>query len=159
LLPLAAVALVGYVTCLRRRIGVRELFIPLYLPMLLVWPMGGATPRYLLPLLPLVFIYLGQGVHSLAERVGARCGHPVAIGWAATVLAAYVGFYTRVDSGPLRHGLERPEAKGLFEYVREQTPADAVVVFSKPRALALFTGRRASLVKPVGSDQELWTHL
>jgi uncharacterized membrane protein len=159
LLPLAGVALLGFVTCVRRGIGARELFIPLYLALLLFWPMGGATPRYLLPLLPLVFIYLGQGTHCLAERVGARWGKVATVGLAATVLAAYVGFYTRVEFGPLRHGVERPEAQALFEYVREKTPADAVLVFSKPRALALFTGRRASLARTPASDQELWRYL
>jgi 4-amino-4-deoxy-L-arabinose transferase-like glycosyltransferase len=159
LLPLTGLALVGYVTCLRRRIGAREFFIPLYLALLLLWPVGGATPRYLLPLLPLVFIYLGQGTHCLAERVGARWGHPAAVGLAATVLTAYVGLYTRVEFGTLQHGVEQPEAQALFEYVREKTPADAVCVFSKPRALALFTGRRASPAQTPASDQELWHHL
>jgi 4-amino-4-deoxy-L-arabinose transferase-like glycosyltransferase len=159
LLPLGGLSLVGYVTCLRHRIGARELFIPLYLALLLLWPVGGATPRYLLPLLPVVFIYLGQGTHTLAERVGARWGHLAAVGLAATVLAASVGLYTRVEFGPLRHGVERPEAQALFGYIRENTPADAVIVFSKPRALALFTGRRASPAQTPASDQELWRHL
>jgi hypothetical protein len=156
LLPLAGLALAGYVTCVRRRLGAREFFIPLYLGMLLVWPVGGATPRYLLPLLPLVFIYLGQGTHFLAERVGERWGRRAAVGLAATVLIAYVALYARVGFGPLRHGVERPEAQALFAYVRDNTPPDAVLVFSKPRALALFTGRRASPAQTPVADEVLW---
>src|SRR5262249_35096350 len=90
LAPPAVLALVGYVACLRRQVRAREFFLPLYLALLLVWPGGGSTPRYLLPLLPFVFIYLGQGMSCVAERVGARWGHPAAAGLAATVLATYV---------------------------------------------------------------------
>src|SRR5260370_11738296 len=95
---------------------------PLYLAMLLLWPVGGSTPRYLLPLLPLVFIYLGQGTHCLAERVGARWGRPLAVRLAATVLAASVALYTRVEVGPPRHGIARPQAPALFRFVRATPP-------------------------------------
>jgi hypothetical protein len=159
LLPLAGLTLAGYIACLRRRVGARELYIPFYLAMLLLWPVGGSTPRYLLPLLPVVFIYLGQGTFVLKERVGARWGHPAAVGLATAVLAAYVALYTHLEFGPLRHGIERPESQALFEYVRDNTAADAVFVFSKPRALALFTGRRASVATTPASDQELWDFL
>jgi 4-amino-4-deoxy-L-arabinose transferase-like glycosyltransferase len=163
LLPLGGVVLSGYVRCLRRQVTARECFPPLYLATILLWPPGrpeGATPRYLLPLLPFVFIYLGHGVLGLAQLAGRTWGRRLAAGVGVTVLAAWVALYTRVDFGPMRHGIGRPETQALFQHIREQTPPQAVVLFSKPRALALFTGRRSSPAQePPATDRELWDHL
>jgi hypothetical protein len=50
------------------------------------------------------------------------------------------------------------ETTRLLEFVRTRTPPDAVIVFAKPRALYLMTGRRGFC--PVESaDDELWSEL
>jgi hypothetical protein len=163
LLPIGAVALAGYVACLRRRLTARELFGPLSLALVILWPPGrpeGATPRYLLPVLPLVFLYLGHGIFQLANRLGPTWGRRVSVGVAVVVLAGYGALYTRAEFGPLRHGISRAETQELFAHIREKTPAEAVVIFSKPRALALYTGRRSSVVqRPPASDADLWAQL
>lgn len=159
LMPLGAVVVFGYVRCLWRRPGAREFYLPLYLLLLLLWPVGGFTPRFLLPLLPVVLTYLAQGVHGLAERLGERRGRIAAGGIAAAVLLAYIGLYSRLDFGPLRHGIGHPQAQTLFDFVRTQTPPEAVIVFSKARALALFTGRQATPAQAPAEDAALWAHL
>jgi hypothetical protein len=162
LLPLGGLALYGYLACLRRRVTARELFGPLFLAAVVLWPPvrpEGGTARFLLPLLPFVFLYLGHGALGLAQWSGPAWGRRIAAGLAATVLLAYGALYARLDFGPLRHGIGRPETQVLFEHIREQTPTDAVIVFSKARALALFTGRRASPAQGPAEDGDLWAHM
>jgi hypothetical protein len=43
--------------------------------------------------------------------------------------------------------------------VRTKTPAEAVFLFQKPRALALYTGRRASAHHIPAHDDQLWAYL
>lgn len=47
----------------------------------------------------------------------------------------------------------------IFEYVRTATEPDDVFVFSKPRALALFTGRPASAPFSPADPCRLWGYL
>jgi hypothetical protein len=75
------------------------------------------------------------------------------------VLASYAGQYTRMEFGSLREGIGKAETVALFDYVRGHTAHDDVFVFQKPRALALFTGRKASALHTPASDQELWAYL
>jgi hypothetical protein len=162
LAPLVALVLYGYVACLRRRVMARELFGPLYLAAIVLWPPGrpeGASARYLLPLLPFAFLYLGHGAFGLARLLGPAWGRRAAVGLAGTVLLGYAVMYARLDFGPLRHGIGRAETQALLDHVRQHTPDDAVVVFSKPRALALLTGRRAALTRVPASDADLWDQL
>jgi hypothetical protein len=44
----------------------------------------------------------------------------------------------------------------FFHYMKTETPGDAVVVFSKPRALSLLAGRRAAASREPADDRELW---
>jgi hypothetical protein len=159
LVPFAALFLYGYLTCLRTRVTAREIFVPAYLSAVLIWPVGGSTSRFLLPLLPFAFIYLSHAVIRLSERMGPARGRLAAVGLAAVVLVGYVGLYARMEFGQFRSGVFESEARELFDHVRERTPADAVVVFSKPRVLALFTGRRASPAHAPTSDEDLWGYL
>jgi hypothetical protein len=81
------------------------------------------------------------------------------VGLAVSILAAHAVLYARIGFGPLRRGVHQPEAQALFEHIREETPRDAVVVFSKARVLSLVTGRRASPAQALATDQELWSYL
>jgi hypothetical protein len=77
----------------------------------------------------------------------------------ALVLASYAGQYARVDLGPLPQGVHRAESQALLEHVRARTPQDAVFLFQYPRALALYTGRKALAHHPRASDADLWRDL
>jgi hypothetical protein len=64
---------------------------------------------------------------------------------AGALILSYSSKYTALDFGPIREGMERKESKELFQYVRAHTHPDDIIIFRKPRALALLTGRRASI--------------
>lgn len=63
LLTVAAIA--GWALRVRERIGVAEIFFPLYAGLILVWPQVWGGDRFALPLLPLVFVY-GAGALGAA---------------------------------------------------------------------------------------------
>jgi hypothetical protein len=84
---------------------------------------------------------------------------PVGIGLAAALLASYVGLYTRMEFGTLREGISKPESVALFNFIRDHTSREDVFLFQKPRALALFTDRKASAIQTAASDQELWDYV
>jgi hypothetical protein len=83
----------------------------------------------------------------------------VGLGLTAAVLLSYGGQYARVKLGSLPEGPHRPEAQALFAYVRAEVPADAVLLFQAPRAMALYTGRQALAHHPQANDAQLWQDL
>jgi hypothetical protein len=97
---------------------------------------GYAGTRVAWQLLPLVSLYFILGLRTLGERVAS----PRAA--MAAAIAAVVFNVMSVPVRPYTYSILEPEVQQFFAFMRDSTPRDAIVVFAKPRALALFTGRR-----------------
>jgi hypothetical protein len=57
-------------------------------------------------------------------------------------MPSYAGKYLTYSPEAIVRGVESPESRELFAFVRT-SPRDSLFVFHKPRPLALFTGRRS----------------
>ena len=93
--------------------------------------------------------------HQDLEAVEPRTRRRVLAGFGLAVAVSYAATFTKLDYGPLREGIGKPESVELFDHVRRDTPSDAVVVFLKPRAMALLTGRRSTVWHEPKTDAEL----
>ena len=108
------------------------------------------------PIFPLWLFYGLRGLDRpwLVARAGLR---RTVVG---VLLAACVMTYAaQLAHYPWRgkpEGVGQPQARQLFEYVRTQTDPAAVVVFVKPRAMALLGQRRSSSYSMPASDMALW---
>jgi 4-amino-4-deoxy-L-arabinose transferase-like glycosyltransferase len=159
-LSLLALAGAGFVSRLRQQPTPSEFFAAFSVLLLVFWPDAEEECRYLVPVLPLFLFYACAGLRRTAARLprpGLR--RRAAIGVALAVLVSYAGSYTRLEFGPFRQGVSTPQAKALFEFIRTRTHPDDVFLFQKPRALALFTGRRASAHHVPESDEQLFDYL
>ncbi|HEX6558150.1 MAG TPA: hypothetical protein VF021_01780, partial [Longimicrobiales bacterium] len=82
-----ALASYGWIRQLRHP-GVAELFLPLYLGLLLVWPAVWSGERFLLPALPFLLFYAGDGLVRLTWLVSRNAARvPAAV--AALMLIAF----------------------------------------------------------------------
>jgi hypothetical protein len=63
-------ALAGWGMRLRRRAGVAELWLPLYMGLVLIWPAEWAGERFLLPALPMLLLCAAEPMRLLAARTG-----------------------------------------------------------------------------------------
>jgi len=75
------------------------------------------------------------------------------------VALLYGAKYSTMRFGPLAEGVATAESVELFEFVKQATPPEAIFVFSKPRALALFTDRRASAPLIADDRCRLWQYI
>lgn len=138
----AAAAAAGLV----RRAGREPLFAAYALAnaaLLLLFPASDGL-RYAFPLVPFLFYYAQEGW----AEYGARLGRAARYAPAALLLAAalsYAGAYSKAQYGAFLEGTEKKETRELFKFVRREVPPGAVVIFRKPRTLALYTGRRAAM--------------
>lgn len=130
-----------------------ELFAVFNCLLLVFWPAAEYERRFLLPILPLFFLWVAEGLHRLESTSLRRLEMPVAAGLSLAVLVSYAGWYSRMDVGPIHHGVSSPEAVALFDWVQQQTDGRDVFLFPKPRAFALYTGRHA-LAHHVADDPQ-----
>lgn len=149
-----ALALFGWARRLRRP-GVAELFLPLYIGLLLVWPAVWSGERFLLPVLPLIVYYAFDATAHLAGRAVKGGGYAVAGG--ALALLVLIGLPTlrdqmRISSqcvAEYRSGNRYPcmaapwtDFFGVAEWAGGALPEGSVVLSRKPRLFYVLSGLR-----------------
>jgi hypothetical protein len=156
LVVVTALAVAGYLWKLAKaRRTMVEVLVPAYVVVVAVWP-AFQSLRFLIVLIPFYALYALLGVRAILTRIRLEQLAPAAVATLAAVVAvSYAGVYTRVDAGPVPEGVETPQAQALFGFLRAETPADALVLFQRPKALALYTGRRSTPYAPTWGDQDV----
>lgn len=137
-------ALVSYLKRVRLGPGIYEVFVPAYLAVVLIWPNPDGV-RYLIPLFPLYVFCLLDGADAVAKRFQIRRPQLAAAGILLIIALVYATEFAHVQYGPFREGVENPQAQELFAFIRTETKPGDVFVFRRPRALALYTDRNASI--------------
>jgi hypothetical protein len=84
---LVALAAVGWYRAARVRLGAAELFLPLYVGLILIWPEVWSGDRFALPFFPLLFFYAGDALLAGASRLG----RPAAVGAGALAVLLLAG--------------------------------------------------------------------
>jgi hypothetical protein len=159
LLFLTAVLLgmAGLVIRLFRCPKVFDVFAAGYVAMIFLW-LSPPDLRLLIPVIPLWVLYAATALYALRQRA-----EPAAKWMAVTaisqVLIAYAYAYTAAPYGPIAEGIGDPDFRSMCHYIYQHTATSAVFVFSKPRLLALMTGRPAAAYHEPTDDSELWAYL
>src|SRR5262245_39242621 len=153
---MSGLAIIGYFTRVRQQITYFELFPVLYsIPLLIL--LQPIEMRYLFPLMPFYLFYAFLGIRAVSKTKEIE-----ALAFLAILIVfpvAYSSQYARLDYGPIREGITKTETQQVFDYIRKETRENDVFAFRKPKALALFTGRRASALHQDPDDQALWKYL
>lgn len=150
---LCALALWGYWCRIKDGITSFEVFAPLYVGSLMVWPY--LQGRYVIPLIPLIILYAFAGIGGLPlkRRWLERTAVVVLV---LVILLSYSGQYSRANYGPLREGIGRESSAQMFNFIVSNTDPEDTFICRRPRALALFTGRSAAAYRPGQDGGELW---
>jgi len=159
---LGVLAIVGYFLRLRRRWDVREVFVPLYVIVVIVWPTENDF-RLLIPVIPFWFFYAAIALDGLALASGAwpwmewlrRAGTPALL---ALVTLSYVEAYGRLEYGPIEQGVSDPHFVEVCSYVVTHAAPKGIFIFEKPRIFSLLTRRSASGYHDAADPGELWRY-
>ena len=134
--------------------GVAELWLPLYVGLVLVWPAEWSGERFLLPALPMLLVCAAEAVRAGGRRIGP----PGAAGRGlVAVLMAWPsrrrrGSWTLPPSAARSYGPENPHPclpQPWHDYLdprrslRGQLPADAAVLSRKPTLFWAQSGYRS----------------
>ena len=167
--PLTQAMAVGIAACafggwlrLARGARITELFAPLYVLLLLLWPANWASTRFMLPLLPLVLFYAACFLlHALRNSArgprlaAAALGAVLLVALPATAAVVRVAIVCNGEfSGGDRYACMDPEEREflrLAEWSRARLPDTAVVVSRKPTIFYAYSGRRSRMY-PLSAD-------
>ncbi|MEK7829623.1 MAG: hypothetical protein AAB401_00975 [Acidobacteriota bacterium] len=148
-------AAVGYMAQVRKKAGFIELFVAVYTICIVIVPMDGGI-RYLLPVVPFYIFYSLQCIRALPQTKGLRSAVVAFI--AVAVAATYAAGYSKQNFDEIPNSVTKAEAVEFFDYVNRQTTENDVIIFTKPRALALFTGRKSSFYPLMLEDKQIWEY-
>lgn len=116
----------------------------MYMGILAVYPYANSGFRFLLPVVPMLLHYAILGL--INYRLNLKISFPkLAMVLSLVISFSYLQGWKEIKNeaavipvGP--HEVVNMEA---FSFIRHHTSEDAIIDFAKPRALALFTGRKA----------------
>lgn len=142
-------ALLAYFRRIRSGIRIYEILAPLYMFVILLFPYPGGA-RYLIPIFPLFVCYFLEGIEILRSYRMPVPRQTVLVPVLLLVVFSYGTEFVHSTFGPFRDGVEKPESKELFAFIKTQTNPSDVFIFRRPRALGLFTGRTAAVYPVTG---------
>lgn len=135
---------IGFCRKILKKITFMDCFVFLYtIGVLILWPIPAGF-RFLLPILPWLFLYLKYLMDEshLLQRSQNYLFNILALIMVVNFLIQYP---TIKKSALSEAGPYTSEAKEIFHYIQNNTPFTARITFSKPRVLSFFT-KRTSIV-------------
>jgi 4-amino-4-deoxy-L-arabinose transferase-like glycosyltransferase len=141
----------------RKRETVFIVFYLIWMLLLATWP-AWQGPRFIFPLLPIFMYFVFQGIKTVIQSIPEDkriWGHR---GFAVLWLVI-IGIFLFQSSAHAYKNLSRdrfvpnafePLSMDMYEFVREHTPPESIIVFFKPRAMRLFTNRDSYMAMTCG---------
>ena len=119
-----------------------EILVIVYLSVLIIYPYRSAGIRFLFPIMPFLLIFLVRGIETVTLFPGIKKTMKACI-LGSLVILSYLNMYYYIwkDQGNVIPGPQEQSSQEAFSYIRDHTETDAVILFCKPRVLALYTAR------------------
>ena len=165
---LAGLAVWGWFERARLRLTAAEIFVALYLGLILVWPEVWSGDRFLLPLYPFILLYAGESVSRVARPMGRTLNLLVVSGGFLVLLLPALPTWLSLagEANACRRIAEagdpvRCQGSGFQEFrdasgwAGVNLPPEAIVLNRKPRIHYLFGGPRG-WTYPFTRDPELF---
>ena len=125
---------------------------------LFLWPFSDPY-RFLLPIMPLIVCYILMGFAALTSALPRPAAHAAALLALAVVSVSFVrGYFVNYRALQVG-GIFAPESRQIWDYLRNHTPADSMIIFRKQRTLSLLTSRHAAGFASDNPPGEDWDDL
>jgi hypothetical protein len=124
------------------------IFFALYFIAIIFWP-EWQGPRFIFPLFPIFFYFTFQGISTVIKKLPEKY-YPFSARTSFALWVVIIGIflftsstraYSNLKDDRKINGPFDPYSSDTFNYIKEKTPSDSVIIFYKPRAMRLFTDR------------------
>jgi 4-amino-4-deoxy-L-arabinose transferase-like glycosyltransferase len=132
-------------------------FLIVWMVLLVTWP-AWQGPRFIFPLLPIFLYFVFQGIKIVVQKLPEKVqiwGQRVSILFWCIIIGIFLFQSGVVAYENLKHDRSPSSAYDqysmeIYEFIREQTPPQSVIVFFKPRVMRLFTDRDSYMAMTCG---------
>jgi hypothetical protein len=118
-------------------------YVVLVVSIYILWPSRQGI-RYLFPIMPFLVYFLMTGILAIIpnRKVFRYAGYVLLAMYLSVGVGKAVQFsHAQTDA------VTTPEMESIYAYIDGNIPSDQIIIFYKPRALRLFTGRNSIRVK------------
>ena len=148
-------ALLGFMKRMIEGMEATEWFFIFYAVMLLVFPNNDSAFRLMVPLGFICLFYAAIGLKTIQLYKNIANWKKILAVGIIILLLFFPGLYRIAQfSGNILEGPQQKSAVETFAFISKNVPADSVVVFAKPRALALYGGCK-SMAEPFTTNPTL----
>ena len=124
------------------------IFFLLWMLLLIIWPIRQG-PRFIFPLLPVFIYFTFQGMRAVIGRLPMnyhQTGQWIFYGLWLSIIGIFlfnssIDAYTNLQNDRSINGPFDMYSMEVYNFIKEETPADSVIIFFKPRAMRLMTDR------------------
>lgn len=149
---LSAVAILGFVSTMRRGASTAEFVVPLSVGMIVLWPWPAY--RFVLPLTPYLFFYLLAGLRTMTTALPvARVALLCVIGLNVADHAQYI-LESRTET--LDWAADAQEIDALLDWMRHHVTGDGYVATTNAALVHLRTGRRTVAIDDPAANWQRW---
>jgi hypothetical protein len=134
-----------------QRVNVPTVFACAYTAVLLLYP--WAPLRYLVPVIPIAAFLAVRGAAVAAQKIPSV--KPVILACFAICATLGVSADLHPPRTPVTEGIGDSRLQSVAAFISANAPPGAVVIFPKPRLLALMSGRTVSVSSTHGTDAYL----
>ena len=129
------------------------IFLFLWIILLISWPYWQGL-RFIFPLLPIFIYFTFQGMKTVISKMPERL-HLISqrvflIFWLIIICVflfnSSANAYLNLQNNQTAGGPFDPYSMQMYDYIKEKTPPDSIIVFFKPRAMRLMTVRDAIML-------------
>ena len=128
-------------------------YVVLSLLLFVTWPEPQGL-RFIFPLIPLFLYFSFQGMKWSLKKLSVGyqpLGKGFVYGWWGLIALLFLvssvqTAYTNLSNQRAINGPFDPYSNAMFEFVRQETPAESVIVFFKPRVMHMLTNRDSLLI-------------
>ena len=136
---LSTVVFIGFVATVHKRLTVAEVFMPIAVGIILLWPFWSF--RFVVPLTPLILFYLTRGLQAFAPRAAGI----TLLSLVGLHLYDHAGYIVHAKSGGRVGWVEQArDADALLEFIAAGgLPDDGLLVTTNPGLVYLRTGHKS----------------
>ncbi len=151
-----ALLLIGMLYSLLHKRSFIDLLVWIYILLFIVYPYSAGGFRFILPIFPFLLYYMVTGLKQIHLGIHANRKVLVIAGGLFVLLQYQHSISKIIAQQPST--LQGPQEAGsieTFEYIRQHIPENSIIIFKKPKALALYTGRKTASTAYYQSSSEV----
>lgn len=146
--------LIGLVKKWLEKREITDTFFIIYIGILLFYPYKNATYRFLIPVLPIILIYIIIGIKSIELRV--KKDYLVFLFFMVLLASNYINVKNLINNGDqYTLGPENKNASEVFQYIKDTVQTDHSIAFSKPSVLHYYTNNKSLYISSKSDVEEV----